>query len=32
MEARQALGEPESETPEFLGEDILARFGAYWSD
>jgi len=27
-----ALGEADTAPPEFLGEDNLARFGAYWSD
>jgi hypothetical protein len=26
------LGEPDAAVPEFLNEDNLARFGAYWSD
>ncbi|MGO8697357.1 MAG: DUF5107 domain-containing protein [Limisphaerales bacterium] len=30
--AQAALGRTESPTPESLGEDTLARFGAYWSD
>jgi len=30
--ATAALGEPDAEAPEFLNEDNLARFGAYWSD
>lgn len=30
--AKAALGEPETEAPDFLHEDNLARFGAYWSD
>lgn len=30
--AKAALGEPVEEVPEFLHEDNLARFGAYWSD
>lgn len=30
--AKTALGEPATEIPEFLGEDNLAPFGAYWSD
>lgn len=30
--AKAALGEPENEPPDFLNEDNLARFGAYWSD
>jgi hypothetical protein len=30
--AKAALGQAEAEPPAFLGEDNLARFGAYWSD
>jgi hypothetical protein len=30
--ARRALGQPPDPVPESLGEDNLARFGAYWSD
>ncbi len=30
--ARAALGEPDAEAPDSLGEDNLALFGAYWSD
>jgi hypothetical protein len=30
--ARAALGLPDDEVPEALGEDNLAEFGAYWSD
>ncbi len=30
--ARAALGLPNTEVPEALGEDNLAEFGAYWSD
>jgi hypothetical protein len=30
--AQSALGKTESPTPDSLGEDNLARFGAYWSD
>ena len=30
--AKAALGEPDAEVPDFLNEDNLARFGAYWSD
>jgi hypothetical protein len=30
--ARSMLGQAEIEVPESLGEDNLARFGAYWSD
>jgi len=30
--AKAALGEAVAEIPEYLGEDKLARFGAYWSD
>jgi hypothetical protein len=30
--AQAALGKTENQTPDFLGEDNLARFGAYWSD
>lgn len=29
--ARAALGQPADDVPESLGEDSLARFGAYWS-
>ncbi len=29
--AKAALGETGTEAPEFIGEDNLARFGAYWS-
>jgi hypothetical protein len=29
--ARAALGDPETPVSELLGEDNLARFGAYWS-
>jgi hypothetical protein len=29
--ARAALGEPDADVPDFLNEDNLARFGAYWS-
>jgi hypothetical protein len=32
QKARAALGQPQTPIPEFLGEDNLARFGAYWSD
>jgi hypothetical protein len=31
-QARTALGEPSDEFPDFLGEDNLASYGAYWSD
>jgi len=30
--AKAALGEADAKPPAFLGEDNLARFGAYWSD
>jgi hypothetical protein len=30
--AKAALGEPNGSIPDFLNEDNLARFGAYWSD
>jgi hypothetical protein len=30
--AKATLGETNAELPAFLGEDNLARFGAYWSD
>ncbi len=30
--ALAALGQPEAAVPDSLGEDNLARFGAYWSD
>lgn len=30
--AKAAMGEPDATAPDFLGEDDLARFGAYWSD
>jgi hypothetical protein len=30
-QARSALGKPDADVPEALGEDNLARFGAYWS-
>jgi hypothetical protein len=30
--ACQAIGKAGTEAPDFLGEDNLARFGAYWSD
>jgi hypothetical protein len=30
--AQAVLGQAEAEPPAFLGEDNLARFGAYWSD
>jgi hypothetical protein len=30
--AKTALGEADAAVPDFLGEDRLARFGAYWSD
>lgn len=30
--AKAVLGEPEAAVPDFLNEDNLARFGAYWSD
>ena len=29
--AQAALGKKDAAVPEFLGEDNLARFGAYWS-
>lgn len=32
QQAKAALGEPDAPTPDFLNEDNLARFGAYWSD
>jgi hypothetical protein len=31
-QTQTALGEPADEVPDFLHEDNLARFGAYWSD
>jgi hypothetical protein len=30
--AKSAVGEADAEAPDSLGEDSLARFGAYWSD
>ncbi|MBI5383940.1 MAG: DUF5107 domain-containing protein [Verrucomicrobia bacterium] len=30
--AKAVLGEPDADVPDFLNEDNLARFGAYWSD
>jgi hypothetical protein len=30
--AKSALGEADAKPPDYLGEDDLARFGAYWSD
>jgi hypothetical protein len=30
--AKAALGEPDAPVPDFLNEDNLARFGAYWSE
>ena len=30
--AKAALGELDAAPPDFLNEDYLARFGAYWSD
>jgi hypothetical protein len=32
QKAQAALGAANGETPDFLNEDNLARFGAYWSD